>query len=180
MATIVSQRYAQSLYEIAVDEKISEVILHQMMSIKQNFEENPDFVKLLYTPSVSFDEKKELIGKIYKDKISSYLYNFLLLITEKGRARAFSEMADHFKHLYYEDNGLKDVTAITAFKMSEDMEKKLLDKLCEVTGKKVVLTTVIDESIIGGVVIKIGNEQIDTSVKTRLGELVQQMTQIIA
>ena len=89
-------------------------------------------------------------------------------------------MAESYKEQYYFEEGICEVTAITASKMDDALSEKLKNKMCAVTGKKVVLNTVVDPSILGGIVVKVDNKQIDTSVKTRLNELAQQLTHIIA
>lgn len=180
MASIISERYALSLYEVAKQENKVQEFMDEFNAVCDVFNENPDFLKVLKTPSIQFAEKKNIISAVFEGKIHPYTLNFLMLITEKNRISLIFEMAESYKEQYYFEEGICEVTAVTADKMDDALTEKLKNKMCAVTGKKVVLKTVVDPSILGGIVVKVDNKQIDTSVKTRLNELAQQLTHIIA
>lgn len=180
MASTVSERYALSLYEVAKDEGKAAEMLEELDAVSRICKSSPDLIKVLKTPSIQFSEKKTMLETIFAGRIDQYLLNFLMLITEKGRAGLLHEMAQSYKEQYYFDEGVCEVTAITAAPMDKQLSDKLRKKMCAVTGKKVVLQTKVDPALIGGIVVKVNNEQIDTSVRTRLEELAQQLTQTIA
>ena len=180
MASIISERYALSLYEVAKQENKVQEFMDEFNAVCNVFNKNPDFLKVLKTPSIQFAEKKNTISAVFEGRIDPYMLNFLMLITEKNRIGLIFEMAESYKEQYYFEEGICEVTAITASKMDDALTEKLKNKMCAVTGKKVVLKTIVDSSILGGIVVKVDNKQIDTSVKTRLNELAQQLTHIIA
>lgn len=180
MAEIVSERYALSLYEVAKAENKAAALLEELEAVVQVFADNPDLMKVLKTPSIGFPEKKDTLDKVFSGRIDAYLLNFLMLITEKRRIGLLPEMAEAYKQQYYFEEGICEVRAVTAAPMSAELTEKLKEKMCSVTGKKVVLKTKVDASILGGIVVKVDNKQIDTSVRTRLQELAQQLTQTIA
>lgn len=180
MASIVSERYALSLYEVAKEANKAEELMNELNAVCDIFSQNPDLMKVLKTPSIQLAEKKSTLSAVFEGRIDPYLLNFLMLITEKCRISLVFEMAESYKQQYYFEEGICEVTAITAVPMNDDLTEKLKNKMCAVIGKKVVLKTIVDESILGGIVIKVDNKQIDTSVKTRLSELAQQLTHIIA
>lgn len=180
MAEIVSERYALSLYEIAKQENKVQAFMDELNAICDIFSQNPDFMKVLKNPSIRFAEKQKTLSAVFEGKLDPYVLNFLMLITERHRISLIFEMAEGYKQQYYFEEGICEVTAITAEKMDDALTEKLKNKMCAVTGKKVVLKTVVDESIIGGIVIKVDNKQIDTSVRTRINELAQQLTHVIA
>lgn len=180
MASIISERYALSLYEVAKEEKKAPAIFEELTAVAGIFRENPDLMKVLLTPSIQFSDKKQTLENVFSGRIDAFLLNFLMLITEKGRAGLLFEMAESYKDLYYFEEGICEVLAITAAPMTQELSEKLRTKMCAVTGKKVVLRTKTDPALLGGIVVKVDNKQIDTSVKTRLEELAQQMTQTIA
>ncbi len=227
MASIVSERYALSLYEVAKEAGKAPELLDELLAVAQVFGENPDLMKVMQAPAIQLPEKKELLQTVFGGRIDGFLLNFLMLITEKRRIGLLYEMAESYKQQYYFEEGICEVTAITAsidgfllnflmlitekrrigllYEMAEsykqqyyfeegicevtaitaspmdaDLIEKLKEKMCSVTGKKVVLQTRVDPSILGGIVVKVDNKQIDTSVKTRLEELAQKLTQTIA
>ena len=180
MADIVSERYALSLYEVASDEKKEKAYLDELTAVCQAFKREPDFLKMLTTPSIALEDKQSVLRKVFKGRIETFLLNFLMLITEKGRVGLIHDMREAYKEHYYFENGIVEVRAITAKPMSAALTEKLKAKMSAVTGKQVVLETSVDESILGGIVVKLGNEQFDTSLRTRLGEIAAQLTNTIA
>lgn len=180
MADIVSERYALSLYEVAADEKKEKAYLDELTAVCQAFKREPDFLKMLTTPSIALEDKQSVLRKVFEGRIETFLLNFLMLITEKGRVGLIHDMREAYKEHYYFENGIVEVRAITAKPMSAALTEKLKAKMSAVTGKQVVLETSVDESILGGIVVKLGNEQFDTSLRTRLGEIAAQLTNTIA
>ena len=180
MADIVSERYALSLYEVAADEKKEKAYLDELAAVSEVFRQQPDFLKMLLTPSIALEDKQNVLRKAFEGRIETFLLNFLMLITEKGRGGLIHEMYQAYKEHYYFENGIVEVRAITAKPMSEALTEKLKAKMSAVTGKQVVLETSVDENILGGIVVKLGNEQFDTSLRTRLNEIAARLTNTIA
>lgn len=180
MATIVNERYALSLYEAARDEGKTAEILDQFTVVVNAARETPEFLKILQAPAISLADKKDMLRKTFQDKLDIYLLNFLFLITEKRRVGGLLEMHEAYKQQYYAEHEICEVTATTAVSLDKNLTEKLKTKLVAITGKQVILLTKVDSSILGGIIIKLGNDQIDTSVKSRLEELTHRMTQIIA
>lgn len=180
MATIVNERYALSLYEVARDEGKLETYLDELTVITDSVRQTPEFLKMLQAPAIAFADKRQVLQNAFAGKIQPYLLNFLLLITEKRRVGGLLEMQEAYKQRYYNEHGICEVRATTAIPLDDALMEKLHKKLEAITGKQVILQTCVDPALLGGIVIKLGNDQIDTSVKTRLKELTQNMTQIIA
>ncbi len=180
MAAIVNERYALALYELAQEDgKVAET-LDELTVVADAARQAPELLTLLQAPSVPFEDKKKLLQTVFGGKVCDNLLNFLMLITEKGRSGGLLEMQEAYKQRYYNEQGICEVTAVTAIALDEALLKKLIEKLGQITNKKIVLHQKVDASIMGGIILNIGNEQIDTSVKTRLNDLAQKMTQIIA
>ena len=180
MLSLIEERYARSLYELGCEDKNSKELLEELLAVDKIFAENPEFLKLLSSPVVAFSEKSQLISNVFGGKLSPYVENFLLLMAERGRIAKFPGACEAYKEMYYEDNGICEAHVTSAVELSEDARTRLAEKLGKLTGKNVILTCSVDIGLIGGLVVKIGNEQIDSSVRTRLDELSQQMKQIIA
>ena len=81
MADIVSERYAQSLYEVAKDEKQEKEYLEELTAVCGAFRENPDFLKLLTTPSIAFEDKQNVLKTVFEGKIRPVVLKFLMLTT---------------------------------------------------------------------------------------------------
>ena len=132
---------------------------------------------------VAKDEKQEkgyLEELTAEGRIQPFLLNFLMLITEKGRVGLIFEMREAYKEQYYFENNIAEVCAVTAVPMSDALREKLKNKMQAVTGRQVVLETSVDPEIIGGIVVKVNNEQFDTSLRTRISEIAARLTNTIA
>ena len=169
MADIVSERYAQSLYEVAKDEKQEKEYLEELTAVCGAFRENPDFLKLLTTPSIAFEDKQNVLKTVFEGKIRPFVLNGLI-----------HEMREAYKEQYYFENNIAEVCAVTAVPMSDALRDRLKNKMQAVTGRQVVLETSVDPEIIGGIVVKVNNEQFDTSLRTRLSEIAARLTNTIA
>ena len=180
MADIVSERFALSLYEVAAEGDKQKQFLDELTAVCKVFVHEPDFLKMLLTPSIAAEDKHKVLRTAFEGRIETYLLNFLLLITDKRRIGLIHEMRQAYKEQYYFDNGIVEVRAITAKPMGAALTEKLKAKMSAVTGKQVVLETSVDESILGGIVVKLGNEQFDTSLRTRLNEIASRLTNTIA
>ncbi|MFQ9126912.1 MAG: ATP synthase F1 subunit delta [Butyricicoccaceae bacterium] len=143
MADIVSERYAQSLYEVAKDEKQEKEYLEELTAVCGAFRENPDFLKLLTTPSIAFEDKQNVLKTVFEGKIRPFMLNFLMLTTEKGRIGLIHEMREAYKEQYYFENNIAEVCAVTAVPMSDALRDRAEEPKCRhVTGRQVVAQNV--------------------------------------
>ena len=169
--TGVGANYAQALYALAKDEGADGQILGQLRSLDEAFSAEPDFLRLLATPSLSKDERVRIIDESFRDKVHPYVLNFMKLLTEKGYARQFSDCAKAYKQFYNEDNGIVSVRAVTAVALNLQQQDKLLEKLQKLTGKKVELQVVVDPACMGGIRLDYDGKQVDGTVKNRLDSI---------
>lgn len=180
MAELVKQRYAGALFEVSQQLKKEDKFLSELTFINDSLEQHPDLMKVLSAPMISRNEKKELIETIFSSSLSQELTNFLKILIDKDRILAITEIAKEFEKSLNQARNIKKITAITAVELSEDIKQRLTEKLKSVTGSTVILNTLTDPSIIGGIMLKIGNEQIDGTVKGRLESLKLEISSIIA
>ncbi|WFD10606.1 F0F1 ATP synthase subunit delta [Tepidibacter hydrothermalis] len=180
MAKLVASRYANALFEVGISEGTTASLNDDLKVIVDLFNENDDFLKILKAPLISKEEKKALVENIYQDKTSLEMMNFLKVLIDKDRIGIIDEIFIEFNALINESNNILEAVAITAVPMSQKDLNNLKAKLSESKGKNIILTNEVDESVIGGVLVKMGNEEIDGTIKTRLEKLKDQLSQIIA
>ena len=180
MANVIAQTYALSLFEVAEEVKKEELLLSQLADICALAQENPQFLQLLSSPMVSKAERASLLDEAFGGQIDLYLLNFLKLLADGGRVQHLPEIEKEFRELYYIREDIQEVVATTAVPMSQELQDKLIAKLEKSTGKKILLKNQIDKSLIGGVVLKIGNRQMDDSVKSRLEGIRRQIAGSLA
>lgn len=185
MAKSVGNIYSTALYELCCEQDCLESTYEEFRAVKELLydnggEDGHDFVRLLKSPLISGEDKRNCLDTVFKDRISALTLDFLCLVAEKGRFGFMPEIFNDFRDMYNDKMGILEAVAITAEPLSDKLRKELIEKLSKTSGRKVTLTEKTDKSIIGGMVIRYGNTEIDGSVKTRLDKLKAQINGVIA
>ena len=163
--------YGQALYELARDEGLSKEILSQLKVLKESFTAEPGFIQLLCTPSIPKQERCQVLDNTLRNEVHPYVLNFLKILTEKGYIRQFPGCCDAFAQQFNRDNGILQVTAFTALPLSEELRRKLADKLSKVTGKQIDLDCRLDPEVLGGVRLDFDGMQVDGTIRRRLEDI---------
>lgn len=169
--TQIGNVYGESLYELAKDENLTAEISSQLKVLKLSFQQEPDFIKLLSTPSLTKAERCQILDDGFRGTVHAYVLNFLKILTEKGYMRHFSDCCDSYAALYNQDNGILPVTAVTAVALSSSQAEKLTDKLAKITGKHIELSNRIDPSCLGGVRLDYDGQRLDDTVSHRMATI---------
>lgn len=155
--------------------------LAELTELGKIFSENPEFTKLMATPTVPLEEKLSFIGDIAKaGGVSSLTQNLLCVLTEKGRMSCFGGIVKRFRELYNDKFKLAEITVTTSAPLSEEMKNNIAQKMSKVIGKTVTINERLDKTIIGGIIIDYGSRRYDGSVKARLNELSKELGSVIA
>ena len=166
--TQIGNAYAQALYALAKEESLTEIILKELKVLEEGFSQEPDFMRLLASHSLSKQERCNILDNSFRDKIHPYVLNFLKILTEKGYVRHFSDCCKAYRRQYNEDNGILPVCAVTAVAMNDAQVQKLTDKLTQITGKIIELTNRVDPGCLGGVRLDYDGKCVDGTVQSRL------------
>lgn len=167
--TEVGSVYGQALYDLAKSEELTEAILKELDVLCHCFTvEEPGFIKLLSTPTLTKQERCQILDDSFKGKIQPYLLNFLKILTEKGYMRHFSDCCAAYRECYYHDNGILLVEAVTAVPLTPDQLERLTKKLIAITGKRIELRGRVDPKCIGGVRLDYDGKRLDDTVAHRL------------
>lgn len=166
--TEIANVYGGALYDLAKDENLTEQIGPQLAVLNQAITEEPAFLQLLSSPSLSKAERCQVLEDSFRNQIHPYVMNFMKILTEKGYIRHFSGCCKVFRQRYNIDNGILPVTAVTAIPLSDALRKKLTDKLTAITGKSIELTCKVDPNCLGGVRLDYDGKRLDDTVTHRL------------
>lgn len=159
--------YANALFMLACEEGAAEAVKADVDSAALAFKENPDYIKLLDTPALTKAEKLALID----DAFSSLHYsvkNLIKILCEKHLVHSFKELACAYSSLYDEYAGIERAEAITAIPLTDEQKNAIMQKLAEMTGKKIILKNTVKPQILGGIMLRYSGIQLDGSVKSRL------------
>ncbi|MGE5473506.1 MAG: F0F1 ATP synthase subunit delta [Ignavibacteriales bacterium] len=169
---LVEKRYAEALIRIGVDKNLIDTFKADMESIEKTIAENIELKKFLNNPSLKSSSKKEVIEKIFGKEAHKDTVNFIKILVDKGRMKNFSEIIEQYSLLADEIKKCLNLKVISSEALSDSQIKKLGEKLRVVYGSQSVkVDNIIDSSILGGVVVKIGDKMIDGSVKGKLDRM---------
>lgn len=180
MAELVEKVYAAALFDAAEESGALEEVRSELTILNSIFGENPAFLQLLSSPAVTVGEKHAMLKDTVESKIHGHLFNFLRILSDKGRAALFPRMTTEFEALYRVKRNLLHVEAVTAVTLTTGQLQKLEEKLVGMTGKRILLENKVDPAILGGVILKYNHSEIDGSARERLNGLRTALKNIIA
>jgi F-type H+-transporting ATPase subunit delta len=170
--TILAKRYAKALFAVGQEEGKSEAYRETLNVLGDFLKAYPEamdgLTNLLYPMELREKVMAQLTGEL---QAGQYITNFLNLVVQKKRADILPEIGSEFQALVDADQNVSRGTVIAASEISGELQAKVQSTLENITGKKVILTTEIDPSIIGGIVAKVGDLVMDGSIKTQLAGL---------
>ena len=176
MNTRAANRYAKALLDLAFEEDQGEAVFKDMQLVAQTISENTELQLLLDSPIFKITEKKEALLSIFGSKISKLSSNLIGLLETNKRMSLLQLIAIQYGVLYNEKNQFVEASVTTAFAIDDKMKTLVLSKAQELTnGKEVQLLNKVDESIIGGFILRVGDVQIDASVLNKLGKLKREL-----
>ena len=167
----LATKYARAIFELAQEENKLDAYSKDLTKINEDVFGLPEAVKFFQNPLVPHQAKKDLLSKAFKDEISEESMNFLMLLVDKNRIGIFKEIYEIFTSLKNTAQGILVADVITAFPLTKTQETQLTKKLAAVTGKKIQIRKHEDKSILGGVIVTIGDKRIDGSAAGRLRSL---------
>lgn len=179
MAELVALTYSKALFEVSRENNILDDVLEEINFIKSTFEEEPDFYELYLSPSINTEEKKGIIKKVFGEKLSQEVVNFINVLLDKKRINSFIEISKEFIKLANDYKNIIEGTVYTAVQLKDNQLNEIEQKLSTVTNKNVKLNVVIEPSIIGGLKVKIGDKVLDTTVQNKLKDLKETINSIM-
>lgn len=128
-------------------------------------------------PAVPYAEKERVIRRVAGD-VSPEALNLVLLMVRRGRPRAIPRMVEHFANLLRRERGVSLAEVRTALPLDDSQRDAVMDRLHELTGDEIEINEVVDESLIGGITVRIGDRLYDASVRSRLERLRARLTAV--
>ncbi|MBC6004794.1 F-type ATPase subunit delta [uncultured Clostridium sp.] len=180
MINIIASRYAEALFQVGEESNSTEKLYNELKAVVDIINVNKEFSNILKSPIVSKEEKKTLITNIFGSTLDNEMLNFMKILADKDRLNLLANMEEAFKALLNDKNNILEGVAITAVPMNEGEVNELQAKLSAKYNKTVVLQNEVDKSILGGVLVRLGNEEIDGTVKNRLDKMKEQLSQVIS
>lgn len=179
MAKLVSKTYGEALFELAVEESKLDVFMEEVQALLLTLEQNPEFSKLMNHPKVGKDDKLAVIENVFATRLDRELTGFLRLIVSKDRYGEIEEILTYFVEQVKAQKGIGTAQVKSAQELSDAQKKAIEKRLLETTQfQQMEMSYDIDEALIGGLVIRIGDRVVDSSIQTKLNELKKQLMKV--
>lgn len=179
MAKLVSKTYGDALFEVAVESGQLDAYWEETKSVSAAMEENPKLFKLMSHPKIVKEEKVKIIEDIFAGKVSGELVGLLRMIVEKDHFDGITDVLAYFDGRVKECKNIGTAYVTTAMELSDAQKEAVVKRLLETTKYvKFEMHYAVDSAIIGGMIIRIGDRVVDSSVRTKLYDLTRELSKI--
>lgn len=159
------------IYANALTDSDSTKSLKELELVMETFTSNTDLENVLLTPTISIEQKTEVLNDIFKNDLSERIMNFLKILIEKKHINELKAIIEALKDNIDAENGIKKVTVISAIELNNEIKNEITEILGKKLNKEINANWQIDEGIIAGLIVKIDDNVIDTSIKTKLDKI---------
>jgi len=172
MISGVAERYAGSLFDLAAAAGAASKVEADLGRFEDLIKGSDDLARLVKSPVFSAEDQVRAVGAVAdKAGITGLVGNFLRVVAGNRRLFALPAMIEAFRRIAAEARGETTASVVSAHALTAQQEKELKATLKGVAGKDVAIAVTVDPSLLGGLVVKMGSRQIDTSLKTQLASL---------
>lgn len=174
MVSKAARRYAKALLQSALEQDKLGRVEKDIRFIHQTIDDSNELKVFLNSPLIKSEDKLKALTSIFGKHISKETMDLLRLLSEKRRENILKDICTGFIDLYNEHMGIIRVDVTSAYELGEKQKSALRDELAQKTGKKVEMDITVNQNLIGGLVVKIGDTVIDGSVKHKIRMLKNQ------
>ena len=164
------REYARALYTLATEENTVEEYCKALTTIKELFNESPDYIEFLACPAIPLSERTSSVDEAF-GSMPEYIVSFIKVLCENGRMRTACACIDEFTTLAMAYSNRTAADIYSAVPLTQEQQTSVIQKLEKLTGKQIDPVYTIDESLIGGIKIDVDGKTYDGSIKHRLGKM---------
>ncbi len=169
--TRAALRYAKATLNLAKEKGFADEVNKDMILIDKTIAENSDLLIMLKSPIFKSNIKKSTLDKIFSNKINAISLGVINLLIDNKRIQLLPLVAKEFIIIYDFLKGIEVAQVTSAVPLTKELEAKLLIKVKQISGKEITLKNIVDPSIIGGFILRVGDKQYDSSISNRLSTL---------
>lgn len=168
---ILANKYGYAIYEIALEQNSLEQTEKELELIRDTIQGNAELKQFINHPFLTKDAKKDTIQKLFADKVAPLVIHFCDVVIDRDRIDLLPAMVDVFVGLVHNELGVEEAVVTSAFPLSKEQADSIREELSSYTGKKILMKQKVDEALIGGFTVQIGDRFIDGSVARQLQTL---------
>ncbi len=179
MAKLVSKTYGEALFEVAMEENKCDLFLKEAQDILTILDQNPELDKLMKHPKISRQEKEQIVDDVFQKNVSVEMTGFMKLLVNKERYGELPKIFQYLVERIKDEKKIGVAYVTTAIELTEDKKAAILKRLLETTPyKSMEMHFEVEQAIIGGMIIRIKDRVVDSSVRTKLEEMKKQLLQM--
>jgi F-type H+-transporting ATPase subunit delta len=168
-------RYAKAVLSLAQDQKAEQAVNDDMKTIADAIAQSTDLNQMLQSPVVRSSDKKAVLSSVFTN-VNANTTNLIDTLISNKRLALLGNVALSYVQLYDQLRGSQIATVTTAVALTADLKTKVLEKIKELTGKEAEVENIIDESILGGFILRVGDIQYNASIANKLDKLKREFT----
>ncbi|RXQ94997.1 ATP synthase F1 subunit delta [Ancylomarina salipaludis] len=167
----ISVRYAKALFQLGKEKSMLDTIVADMKLVGELCNTVKDFWLMIESPVIKTSQKRKTVKLILSDKLDALTLNFLDMVFQNRREIFMKDMVRNFLALCRKDQGIVSAKLTTAVQIDEEGKTKLGEMLKQAFNLKIELEEVLDKDIIGGFILRVDDQELDTSVSTQLNRI---------
>lgn len=168
MVTTVGLQYAKALFDLATEKKLEQTYYDNLVTINEVFNSDINVYKTFTHPSISINEKKMILTEVLENKVPDEFLHFIYVLIDNSRFNELNDIIDSYQYYLNELNQECDATIFTKYMLLDEEKENLIEKLQKHFNKKINAKVIVDENIIGGIVINIDGKIIDGSIVNQM------------
>jgi F-type H+-transporting ATPase subunit delta len=174
-STRAAIRYAKAILDLAHSKNVADAVANDMKTISTTIANNQELSTFIQNPTMKVEVKESALLEVFADS-NAVTKGLFHLLFENKRFEILGEIASEYNNLNDEANGVQIATVTTAIAMDKDLQAMVLSKIATFSDKKITIENVVDPSIIGGFILRIGDKQYNASVANRLQVLKRELS----
>ena len=179
MAKLVSKTYGDALFEVALEEKRVDEFFEAVKAVADILQTNQEFGKLMNHPKIIKEDKVKIVEEAFDERIPKEIVGIMTLLVTKGHAGQMLSVFEYFIDLVKEEKKIGKAYVTTAVELDDVQKTKVERRLLDTTRyESFEMNYFVDDSLIGGMVIRIGDRVVDSSVKTKLYDLTRELRNV--
>jgi F-type H+-transporting ATPase subunit delta len=174
----VASRYVKSLLDLSVEQGQLEAVHQDMLLFSKVCKESRDFSMMLRSPVIRHEKKRDILEKIFSGKMNKLTLAIIDIVTRKNREPLLAEIADEFHNAYKIQRGIGTASVTTTVPMDKELRAEIEAIVKNLSDKKTVeIEEKVDQELIGGFILNVGDRQIDASIRSKLNALKLKFTE---
>lgn len=179
MAKLVSKVYGDALFSLAQEENKLEALRKEAAVVAETIGANPDFLSVICHPEMTQDKKLSVLDEVFRETLSEEIMGLFHVMVKKGRIGEVLSVLDYFVSRVNEYLGIGMVDVSTPLPLSDGQKEKIENRLLEVSEYETLcMDYQVDESLLGGMVIRIGDRILDNSIRSKLEAMSRQLSKV--